>query len=66
MLPLQSRVDVGAMAIKGYSAFPKAPPSDCLMSYPEHSWDGVGASYPSAKKQSMYSWQCNEKRLKLG
>ena len=25
MLPLRARVDLGAMAIKGYSAFPKAP-----------------------------------------
>ena len=24
MLPLQARVDLGAMAMKGYSAFPKA------------------------------------------
>ena len=27
MLPLQARVDLGAMAMKGYSAFPKAPVS---------------------------------------
>ena len=25
MLPLNARVDLGAMVIKGYSAFPKAP-----------------------------------------
>ena len=25
MLPLRARVDLGAMSIKGYSAFPKAP-----------------------------------------
>ena len=25
MLPLRARVDLGAMAIKGYSTFPKAP-----------------------------------------
>ena len=25
VLPLWARVDLGAMAIKGYSAFPKAP-----------------------------------------
>ena len=25
MLPLQDRVDLGAMAMKEYSAFPKAP-----------------------------------------
>ena len=27
VLPLRARVDLGAMAIKGYSAFPKAPTS---------------------------------------
>ena len=25
MLPLRARVDLGAMAMKGYSVFPKAP-----------------------------------------
>ena len=30
MIPLRARVDLGAMAMKGYSAFPKAP--DILMS----------------------------------
>ena len=40
MLPLQARVDLGAMAMKGYSAFPEAPgtsPSHCLVSYLGHS-----------------------------
>ena len=46
--------DLGAMAMKGYSAFPKTPamletsPSDCLLSYPGHSLGGV--SYSSAEK----------------
>ena len=35
VLPLRVRVDLGAMAMKGYSAFPKAP--DCLVLYPGHS-----------------------------
>ena len=46
--PLQATVDLGAMTMKGYSAFPKAQelqkphpaeasPSDCLESYPGHS-----------------------------
>ena len=48
VLPL--RVDLGAMAIKGYSAFPKA--SDCLVSYPGHSLLG---SYPFSEKQSVCS-----------
>ena len=41
MLPLRVRVDLGAMAINGYFAFPKSPRlqprlSDDLMSYPGH------------------------------
>ena len=46
MLPLQVRVDLGALAIKGYSAFPKSSsitgtsPSDCLVSYLGHSLVG--------------------------
>ena len=38
MPPLRARVDPGAMAIKMYSAFPKAEASlsDCLVSYPGH------------------------------
>ena len=54
MLPLWARVDLGAIAMKGYSAFPKAPagtsPSDCLVSYPGHSFlplcgEAVGVFY---------------------
>ena len=58
MLPLQARVDLEAMAIKEYSAFPQnssiteASPSDCLASYPGHS---LGKSYSSTEKQLMYS-----------
>ena len=42
VLHLQTRVDLGAMAKKRYSIFPRAPltgslQSDCLMSYLEHS-----------------------------
>ena len=38
-----SRVELGVMAMKENSAFPKAPalltsPSDCFVSYPEHSY----------------------------
>ena len=47
------RVDQGAMAMKGYSALPKAP----ALLMPHHQIfnviSGVGA-YPSAKMQSMY------------
>ena len=58
MLPLQAIVDLEMMAINGYStfskalAFPKASPSDFLVSYPG---DSLRESYPSAEKQSMYS-----------
>ena len=41
MLPLQVRVNLGAIAMKRYSTFPKAPGLEpchhCLMSYLEHS-----------------------------
>ena len=59
MLPLRARVDLGAMAMKGYSAFPKTPAllephhQMVLVSYPGHSLGGD--SYPSAEKQSVYS-----------
>ena len=46
MLPLRGRVNLGATAMKGYSAFPQsssiteASPVDCLISYPGHSLGG--------------------------
>ena len=55
MLSLRSKVDPGAMAIKGYFAFTSitgASPSDCLVSYPGHL---LGESYSSAEMQSMNS-----------
>ena len=58
MLPLRARVDLEAMARKGYSAFPKAP----ALLEPHHQivkchiqdtrFEG---SYSSAEKQSVYS-----------
>ena len=51
-------MDLGAMAMKGYSTFPQSPsitgtsPLDCLVSYTGHS---LGESYPSAEKQLLYS-----------
>ena len=54
-LPLQTRVDLGMMAMKGYStlsfSITGASPSDCLVSYPG---DVFGESYPSAAMQSEY------------
>ena len=52
MLPLRARVDLGAMAMKEFSAFPKVP-SDCLVSYTRHSL--VAKFYPSAEMHSVYS-----------
>ena len=56
VLPLCARLDLGAMAVKGYSAFSKAPASlsDCLVSCTGHLL-GWGASYLLAEKQSVYS-----------
>ena len=58
-LPHYARVGQEAMAMKGYSAFPKAPallePSDCLVSYPGQSLWGGGGAHPSAVVQSVYS-----------
>ena len=44
VLLLWTRVDLGVMAMKGYSKFTKAwaSPSDCFVSYPGHS---LGESY---------------------
>ena len=52
MLPLRARVDHGVMVKKVYSTFPKAPPSDCLVSYPGHS---LRESNVAAEVQSVYS-----------
>ena len=42
MLPLQARVDLGAMAMKNYSAFPKTPallePHHRIVSYQDTRW----------------------------
>ena len=60
MVPLWARVDLRAIALKGYSVFPKAPAllephnSDGLMSYQDTCWGG-GASYLSTEIQSVYS-----------
>ena len=68
MLPLQARVDLGVIEMKGYipqsSSIAGTSPSDCLVSYPGHSFEG---SYPSAEKQLVYStapadWAIRTKR----
>ena len=57
MLPLWARVNLGAIAIKRYSAFPKAP--DLLEPHYQivlcHILDTFGESYPFAEMQSVYS-----------
>ena len=59
VLLLQVRVDLGVLAVKGHSTFPKSSsitgtlPSDCLVSYTGLS-PGKG-SYLSAEVQSVYS-----------
>ena len=58
MLPLRARKDLGAMAIKLYSTFRKAPGlldlhhQIVLCHYQDTRF---GESYPSAEKQSVYS-----------
>ena len=61
VLPLQMRVNLGAMAIKGYSAFPKAQHywslTIRLINVISRTliWWGGGGSYPSAEMQLVYS-----------
>ena len=49
MLPLWARVDLGAMAMKGFLHIPQrsnitgTSPSDCLVSYPGYSWGCSGS-----------------------
>ena len=50
VVSLWPRVDLGVMAMKGYSTFSKAPA--CLVSYPGHLLVG---SYLSAEMQLVYS-----------
>ena len=54
VLPLWARLELGAIAMKGYAAFliAKASRLDCLVSYPGHS---LRECYPSAEMQSVYS-----------
>ena len=58
MLPLQARVDLGPMAVKGYSVFPKRPAlleplhQIVLCHIQETHW---WVFYPSAEMQSVYS-----------
>ena len=51
-VPFQARVDLGAMAMKGCSAFPKAPVS---MEPQLRTLIGGGGSYHPTEVQSAYS-----------
>ena len=60
MLPLRARVGLGVIAVKEYSAFPKAPallkPDHQIVScHIQDTRCGGGESYPSAKMQSVHS-----------
>ena len=58
VLPLRARVDLGAMAMKGYTAFPKAPallkPHHQFVSYQVMHTRWAGESYPSKEMQLVY------------
>ena len=52
MLPLWARVDIGAIAMNGYSAFSKGTlhsPSDCFVSYAGHSGGGLTPQLRSSR-----------------
>ena len=53
-LPLQVRVDLGAMTMKGYTAFPKTPELELHYQIFFFSFVGVGGVYSSAEIQSVY------------
>ena len=56
MLPLQAKVDLGVMAIKGYSIFPKVPALLTIRLFSVISSTLVGGeSYHCAEMQSVYS-----------
>ena len=59
MLPLRVRVDLGAMAMKGYSAFPKAPA-------PLEPHSLRGGSYPSAEVQCILQPQLTGQVIVVG
>ena len=54
VLRLRAKLDLGTIALKGYSVFPEAlaSPSNCLESYQDTRW---GVYYSSAEMQSVYS-----------
>ena len=68
MLPHCVWVDLGAMAMNGYSAFQNsriagAWLSDCLMSYPRHL---LGESNPSVEMQSVFCSSSRQDQMEFG
>ena len=69
MLPLRARVDLGAMVMKGYSAFPKVPaflerlPSDSLVSYLHTRWEVLSLCRDAVGVFCRCSWL---RQIKLG
>ena len=70
VLPLWARLDLGVMAMKEYSAFPKAQallePHHQIVQYHIEDARWQGGSYPSAEMQTVYSaapanWACGNK-----
>ena len=59
VLPFRARANLGAMVMKGYSAFPKAPvllePHHQIVLCHNHDTRWGGVSYPYVEKQSVYS-----------
>ena len=51
VLPLRARVNLGLIAMNGYSAFSKAP----ALLKPHHQNVSLGKYYPSAEMESVYS-----------
>ena len=47
----------GVLCIPQSSSITRTSPSDCLMSYPGHTWEGEG-SYSSAEMQLTRLWTC--------
>ena len=60
VLPIRARVGLGAMAMKGYSAFSKAP---ALLKPQGTRWE---VSYSSAEVQLVYSIGPDEKKVEAG
>ena len=72
LLPLQARVDLGAMGIKGVLRIPQSSsitgtsPSDCLVLYPGHSLVGVLPLCRGAVGVFYSPSRLDNQRIKIG